>query len=147
MAGGICGIHGYGLIQNCYNVATINGGSSENGGIVGLNYNYNTNIAEVNSCYNMGYISNGSAIAGVNGTSNFNGWKGNGKITDCYYLSNGLNGVGKTISGATSTTYARTQDQMPTVLSVINSDNAFVEDTEGINGGYPLLAWQVKTTE
>lgn len=67
-----------------------------------------------------------------------------GKITDCYYLSNGLNGVG---SGSASTTYARTQDQMPTVLSVINSDNAFVEDTNNINNGYPLLAWQVKTTE
>ena len=34
------------------------------------------------------------------------------------------------------------QDEMPSVISVINGDNAFVEDTNNINNGYPILKWQ-----
>lgn len=33
---------------------------------------------------------------------------------------------------------------MPSVISVINGDNAFVSDTNNINGGYPILKWQVR---
>lgn len=33
---------------------------------------------------------------------------------------------------------------MPSVISVINGDNAFVEDINNINNGYPILKWQVK---
>lgn len=32
--------------------------------------------------------------------------------------------------------------EMPSVISVINGDNAFVEDTNNINNGYPILKWQ-----
>ena len=34
--------------------------------------------------------------------------------------------------------------QMPSVISVINGDNAFVEDTNNINNGYPILKWQAE---
>lgn len=34
--------------------------------------------------------------------------------------------------------------QMPRVISIINGDNAFIEDTNNINNGYPILKWQVK---
>ena len=36
------------------------------------------------------------------------------------------------------------QDEMPNVMSVINGDNAFVEDTNNINNGYPILKWQAE---
>lgn len=36
------------------------------------------------------------------------------------------------------------QDEMPSVISVINGDNVFVEDTNNINNGYPILKWQVE---
>ena len=36
------------------------------------------------------------------------------------------------------------QDQMPSVISVINGDSAFVEDTNNINNGYPILKWQAE---
>ena len=35
-------------------------------------------------------------------------------------------------------------DEMPSVISVINGDNAFVEDTNNINNGYPILKWQAE---
>ena len=31
------------------------------------------------------------------------------------------------------------QDEMSSVISVINGDNVFVEDTNNINNGYPIL--------
>ena len=33
-------------------------------------------------------------------------------------------------------------EYMPTLLSVINSENSFEEDTNNINNGYPILSWQ-----
>lgn len=36
-------------------------------------------------------------------------------------------------------------ESMPKTLSIINGDNAFIEDTNNINNGYPILAWQVVT--
>ena len=36
------------------------------------------------------------------------------------------------------------EDEMPSVISVINGDNAFVEDTNNINNGYPILKWQAE---
>ena len=36
------------------------------------------------------------------------------------------------------------QDEMPSVISVINGDNVFVEDTNNINNGYPILKWQAE---
>ena len=35
-------------------------------------------------------------------------------------------------------------DEIPSVISVINGDNAFVEDTNNINNGYPILKWQAE---
>ena len=31
---------------------------------------------------------------------------------------------------------------MPTILSIINTENCFKEDTNNINKGYPILNWQ-----
>ena len=33
-------------------------------------------------------------------------------------------------------------ENMPSILSVINSENCFKEDTNKMNNGYPILNWQ-----
>ena len=33
----------------------------------------------------------------------------------------------------------------PSIISIVGTN--FVEDTEGINNGYPILAWQVESAE
>lgn len=38
-------------------------------------------------------------------------------------------------------------EYMPILLSVINSENSFEEDTNNINNGYPILSWQKNTTK
>lgn len=128
-------------------------------------------------CYNLGNIqatglSGGIAISqtgcinnSINGTNNITGTTKGGitascnnisssKISNCIYKSGGINGIGKARNGWSGSTTkfnsnsgctAKDEIEMPSVISVIS--NAFVEDTEGINNGYPLLAWQVETTE
>lgn len=142
----IGGISGYyvtqGTVRNCYNIEEISG-ETNIGGIVGGCANvYNIWISY---CYNNGKImATNSYLGGIVGK------KGYSDFSYCYYEENtALFGIGSSTltTGNDSGTTKLTQDQMPTVLSVINSDNAFVEDTNNINNGYPLLAWQVETTE
>ena len=33
-------------------------------------------------------------------------------------------------------------DTVPSVISVVNGNNAFKEDTKNVNNGYPILSWQ-----
>lgn len=81
------------------------------------------------SCYNIGKCS-GEALSGNYKVS----------MSSCGFLA----GSGKNKNGGTSYSSVAA---MPTVLSIINGNNSFAEDTEGINGGYPLLAWQVQTSK
>ena len=142
------------VVENCYNVGTING-SLQPGGIIGgiqgqaLN---NYNLGTVNSTkegggiagqvynsptlignYNIGTTSGG--IAGtVSGTKT-------PTITNNYFLNTSATyGIKSTSSNVGASPL--TIQEMPSVISVINGDNAFVEDTKGINGGYPILKWQ-----
>ena len=65
------------------------------------------------------------------------------KLKNNYYLNTSANyGLGyyQSNQGAESLS----QDEMPSVISVINGDNAFVEDTNNINNGYPILKWQAE---
>ena len=63
------------------------------------------------------------------------------KIVNNYYLK----GIASYGLGYYSSDYNASPleaSQMPSVISVINGDNAFVEDTNNINNGYPILKWQ-----
>ena len=60
----------------------------------------------------------------------------------CYYLTGTYNvglGGGETVIGVTG--LDRIED-FPSALEVVNEDETFKEDTEGINNGYPILEWQ-----
>lgn len=128
--GGICG-DGKLKIINCYNVEKVKSIGNYVGGIAGK-----IDCEKANNCYNSAKISGnsyiGSIFSSVSSTSTSN-------IQNCVYLT------GTATYGIYSSGYrdlAQSSDTLPSVLSVINGDNAFVEDTNNINGGYPILSFQ-----
>lgn len=153
-ASGIMSGINYGCVENCYNTAKITG-SKYSSGIVDLL----GGTAVVQLCFNSGKI--------VGGSSNRGGIIGsivsiNGDILDedilemvigCFYAretanggfgwinANNRNESNVDLDGAAE---VMEEGSMPTVLEVINGDNEFVEDTENINNGNPILKWQVE---
>lgn len=126
-----------GVVSNTYNVANLIS-SSGVGGIVGQLYTETSPIVKNN--YNVGKI-NDATGGGI--IDSYFGNKSDYVIQDNYYLLGSANyGVSflKSDVGAAPLS----QDNMPSVLSVINGDNAFVEDTNNINNGYPILRWQAE---
>ncbi len=108
----------------------------------------------VKNCYNVGlargtHVSGG--IIGISGWSNawravqvYNSFCDSTKFTYSHYY---WNGSGYSISyqgvvpGDTIKTYANRQEDGTSVLG-----DKFMDD-QGINNGYPILAWQVEATE
>ena len=164
LTGGLSG--GWGTMINSYNYGTITTSATSIGGIVGWDGNaYN--------CYNLGIISGvGYAVGGIIGgassgkqlINNYNSGKVTGQIgggilggqyqlsdytkfdvvmRNNYYLNSTASyGIGAYSKNDNASPLEASQ--MPSVISVINGDNAFVEDINNINNGYPILKWQVK---
>ena len=162
LTGGLSG--GWGTMINSYNYGTITTSATSIGGIVGWDGNaYN--------CYNLGIISGvGYAVGGIIGgassgkqlINNYNSGKVTGQIgggilggqyqlsdytkfdvvmRNNYYLNSTASyGIGAYSKNDNASPLEASQ--MPSVISVINGDNAFVEDTNNINNGYPILKWQ-----
>ena len=138
-AASVGGIVGWNCdVYNSYNLGTIHSDNQRwTGGILGAFYDY----INLKNNYNSGNIT-GSGIVGAHesdgGLSSIASY-----IKSNYYLnttaSYGL-GYYKSNQGAEPLS----QDEMPSVISVINGDNAFVEDTNNINNGYPILKWQAE---
>ena len=162
LTGGIVG--GWGTVINSYNYGTIasNGGSV--GGIVGWTSNvYNSvNYGNINTdATTTGGILGSSPSSTIQNTYNFGNIppRGGGIVGnqyDCnsiscfnlnlknnYYLK-GTASYGITLYKSDVNASPLEKDKMPSVLSVINGDDAFVEDTTNINNGYPILKWQLK---
>ena len=159
ITGGIQG--GWGAIHNSYNYGSVSSDGHSVGGIMGWS-------GSVYSSYNLGDINNGSGILGAatedsSIVKNFNSGKitgGGGIVTYEYdkYSVDDFKNLSMIIKNnyylKDSSTYGLfayksnynseplSQDEMPSVISVINGDNAFVEDTNNINNGYPILKWQ-----
>ena len=161
--GGIIGTS-EGTIENCYNTGNIKSGDDV-GGIVAIG-----NSTSISNCYNLGNLE-GYSIGGITSVSNYiisncynsgrfsllNGGISAGivrssgnisKLENNYYLT-GTDTLGVKYDGSFEVTkdkagsYEAT-DTMPSVISVINGENAFIEDTKNINNGYPILSWQTK---
>lgn len=97
------------------------------GGVLGRKSSYNK-FGGCEYLYNIGEI-NGNNYVGpyygdVNNKYDLANWRN-------LYNTGVVNGVEPDID-----------EDMPTILSVVGEK--FVEDTEGINDGYPILAWQVE---
>ena len=112
--------------------------AANTGGIVGYgNYQYETEIANfnINNAYNIGTINienaNNKLVGSISGDGNIT-------FNNCYYLK-GTYDVGGTVTGITE---LDSINEFPSVLEVVNGDEAFKEDTNNINNGYPILNWQ-----
>lgn len=167
--GGITGILiSGGKVENCYNLGEVsivgNNIVSEEtdarysfGGIVGLNR------GSVNSSYNIGMVKGDNQVGGIIGSNSgeltysyttVGGKAGSGtfigaiigknnnsgKANNCYY-SEDMSAVGGGNGEVTNVEKLNSQD-MPSVISVINTNNDFKEDINNINGGYPILYWE-----
>ena len=122
-----------GTLENSYNIGKVSGDTSS-GGIVGQIYT--KTLPEIKNSYNVGKSSGGGLVGIMYGDYEY-------KLGNNYYLKStadyGFYSL-KSNEGAEPLT----KDKMPSVISVINGDNAFVEDINNINNGYPILKWQAE---
>ena len=157
LTGGICG--GWCDIYNSYNIGSVSSNANSVGGILGWSgkvYNsfnvgkivngsgvlgLGTKDSIVIGSYNSGQVTYGGIISGEYDISNISDMsvimKGN------YYLKDsaryGINSYASNLNAE-----PLSENEMPSVISVVNGDNAFVEDTNNINNGYPILKWQTE---
>ena len=142
------GIIGHQEISNCEINNVFNLGKIEIkepdiysvGGILGVrNGNIKINMIDV---YNTGKIeanniAPNSMIGAITGTNvldliTFN---------NCYYLESSYD-TGLYYGSSEGIQELDSIEDFPSVLSVVNSEGAFKEDTNNINNGYPILEWQ-----
>ena len=135
-SGGIAGGFQGSEIWNCYNLGQVSSWNA--GGIVGQLYDPTS--PKVYNSYNSGIVSGGGIVGNIfeNTNSNF-------RLSNNYYLKESAS-YGAQTNNVFFNAGAEPlpQDEMPSVISVINGDNAFVEDTNNINNGYPILKWQAE---
>ena len=137
--GGIVGLqYSKVSISNIYNIGKIMINSEGNlnaGGISG----YANSNAVVDNAYNTGILQ----IQNVNGVNTVGSITGNFiTLSNCYYLK-GTYDVGVGESGSsTGITQLDSIEDFPSVLDVVNGEEAFKEDTNNVNNGYPILEWQ-----
>ena len=126
------GIVGFfkGNILNSFNIGEINSQGASVGGIVG---EINGNIE---NCYNIANISGVGDVGGITGRLT-------GNIKNCYSIAN-ITGeyslgsfYGYALTGAVENCYSKDDE-----FNVSNLGNAFKEDKNNINDGYPILQWQ-----
>ncbi|MBO4676074.1 MAG: S-layer homology domain-containing protein [Oscillospiraceae bacterium] len=148
--GGIVGsAWGTGAIRGCYNAGTISTTySSPAGGIVGTNEGM-----DIYCCYNVGRIDTRGQERGREIGSHDTGIY---TVDNCLYLEGSgddprnpgyYKGASKRISvNVTGMTAEELRSE--DALAVLNTDGAvFVPDTAGINGGWPVLWFQVSARE
>ena len=124
-----------GVVKNTYNIGNITGNSGR-GGIVGQIYTL-TSPTVMNN-YSAGIINDGGGIV-----DSYFGDKNDYLIQNNFYLQ-GSASYGVSFLQSNIGAEPLSEDEMPSVISVINGDNAFVEDTNNINNGYPILKWQAE---
>ena len=131
-------------ISNSYNAGSVTGtGQYSNmiGGFIGQSTKSGPTDNLIN-CYNVGTVAfdqstNTNIGALVGNKSN------NGTVTNCYFLEGSAAAAvgGVTEEGAVSKTAEEMQSDA-FVADLNGEGDAFVKDTNSINNGYPVLAWQ-----
>ena len=132
------GIVGYfnGNILNCCNKAKIIGNQLSTGGIAG------GIDGRVENCYNTNNIEGNRSVGGIcNASSTFGA-----NVINCYSIGTitGTASIGDIIGGGSN-------DESNKIINCYTKNDtftaedlgdAFVDDTENVNGGYPLLYWE-----
>ena len=138
--GGIAGYTAGGsAITDCYATGTIRTISANEcylGGICG-SYFSNTNGATITNCYST------STVIGSGGNASYVGGlspiKAEANYVNSYYLEGSVSGASPKY-GITGLGTAKTADELKALAATLGG--SFAEDSENINGGYPILAWQ-----
>ncbi len=133
------GVVGYfkGTIKNSFNsgMITMNNDKRNVGGIVGDIYG---NIA---NCYNVGNVTGYEMVGGIIGLCVA---APNSSFENCYNIGNiqGNLNIGELIGYNGSETQIINSYTSLDTFTAENLGNAFKEDTNNINNGYPILTWQ-----
>ena len=138
--GGIAGYTAGGsAITDCYATGTIRTISANEcylGGICG-SYFSNTDGATITNCYST------STVIGSGGNASYVGGlspiKAEANYVNSYYLEGTVSGASPKF-GITGLGTAKTADELKALAATLGG--SFAEDSENINGGYPILAWQ-----
>ena len=129
---------------NCYNLGKVEG-TSDSGSYVGGILGYAQR--EIKNCYNSGELlvnqnSKANDVGGILAYSN------SATLTNNYYLTGtakvGLSNILGSVQTEDKVGSYEATDTMPSVISVVNGNNAFKEDTKNVNNGYPILMWQLE---
>ena len=163
--GGIVGqLRNKGTVENCVSDVQVTG-NRFTGGIVGNQYmsstiknSYNLgNVTGTNTSGNVGGISGGYTIATTAftiencynlGTITASNSKNYGGLTYSTKAANGVNSYyvsGSADNGNSKVGTVKTAAELKTMASTLG--DAYAADTNNINGGYPILTWQVVAEE
>ena len=135
---GICAYNREGVIMNCYNIGNGRIYVSENGkesrwshmaGIVARN----TDEVSVINCYTIGEIPSvqySSSYAAIDKSGNESS-----EYSNCYFNTETCIANDEIAVGLTS-------EEMKNADFVSRLGESFIEDTNGINNGYPIFKWQ-----
>ena len=141
-AGGIAGyVNASSVISDCYatgNIATISANECFLGGICASGYSYATGAALTN-CYFTGTVTGSGGIASYVGGVSCN--KTEASYTNCYYLAGTVSGESSKY-GVTGKGTAKTADELKALAPTLG--DKFTADRNGVNNGYPVLAWQAE---
>ena len=151
--GGVGGIAGEltsgSTITNCYNTGTVSG-PHRVGGIVGI---ANATSEKVTNCYSTGTVTATSSTANpfigaiAGSIANSDGAQ-IGSVTNCYYLTDSCvyggkaYGVGYPGTNMDDPAVVKSASEMKLDAFAAALGGAFNKDTNSINNGYPVLAWQ-----
>ena len=141
-AGGIAGyVNASSVISDCYatgNIATISANECFLGGICASGYSYATGAALTN-CYFTGTVTGSGGTASYVGGVSCN--KTEASYTNCYYLAGTVSGESSKY-GVTGKGTAKTADELKALAPTLG--DKFTADRNGVNRGYPVLAWQAE---
>ena len=140
-AGGIAGyVNASSVISDCYatgNIATISANECYLGGICGSGWKETTGAALTN-CYFTGTVTGSGGNASYVGGVSCN--KTEASYTNCYYLAGTVSGESPKY-GVTGKGTAKTADELKALAPTLG--DKFTADRNGVNNGYPVLAWQL----
>ena len=140
-AGGIAGyVNASSVISDCYatgRIATTSANECYLGGICASGSS-NTAGAALTNCYFTGTVTGSGGTASYVGGVSCN--KTEASYTNCYYLAGTVSGESPKY-GVTGKGTAKTADELKALAPTLG--DKFTADRNGVNSGYPVLAWQL----
>ena len=142
-AGGIVGSNSGGTLQGCYNVGKIKAATNYAGGLVGANAALLASCY-IENCYSAGAVDESTIAGAVAGTES--GTKGLTYNNIFYSTDSASKAIGKSgTSAPAGTPEAKEEAALKAAVLALQDgagESIFAEDTENINNGWPVLAWQ-----